>query len=102
MATVEELRSETVQMMKYMAVQITKLVDAQAAAVQNTNIKKTVQWDRVDNFKNIKIFSGDSKEWDEFATKFRSQAAAGGGQAAVILDAVETELKEEDIEEADW
>ena len=88
MATVDE----TVQMMKYMAEQITKLVEAQAAAVQRNGGKK-MYWDRVDNFKNIKVFSGDSKEWDEFATKFRSQVAAGDGKVAVILDAVETEMK---------
>jgi hypothetical protein len=97
MATVED----TVQIMKYMAEQITKLVEAQAAAVQNNGGKK-MYWDRVDNFKNIKVFGGDSKEWDEFATKFRSQVAAGNGKVAVILDTVETEMKEEDVEEADW
>ena len=32
-------------------------------------------WDTMNNFKNFKLFSGDSKEWDEFSTKFRSQVA---------------------------
>ena len=39
-------------------------------------------WDTMNNFKNFKLFSGDSKERDEFPTKFRSQVAAGDGGVA--------------------
>ena len=102
MATVDD----TVEMMKFMAQQITRLIEAQTAAAdkaaQNANNNRTPYWDQIEKFKNLKTFSGDSREWDEFATKFRSQIAAGDGQVAVILDAVETEMKEAEVEEADW
>jgi hypothetical protein len=99
---------ETVQMMKFMAEQITKLVEAQKEAAMNfSNQAKGVdskrgQWDQTDKYRNVKMFNGDSKDWDEFATKLRSQVAAGDGQAAEILDVVETEMKEEDLEAMDW
>ena len=92
---------EVVQMMKYMAEQVTKLVEVQAENQRNGSTKRVI-WDAMDKYKNIKTFAGDSKEWDEFATKFRSQVGAGDRKVAEILDVVETEMSEAQMEEADW
>ena len=56
-------------------------------------------WDTMNNFKNFKLFSGDSKEWDEFSTKFRSQVAAGGGGVAELMEEVETKMVEAQVED---
>ena len=34
-------------------------------------------WDALDRYRNLKMFNGDQKDYEEFATKFRSQVAAG-------------------------
>ena len=59
-------------------------------------------WDTMNNFKNFNLFSGDSKEWDEFTTKFRSQVAAGDGGVAELMEEVETKMVEAQVEEKDW
>ena len=52
-------------------------------------------WYMVDHFKNIKVFSGESKEYEEFATKLRSQVAAGNAKVAKMMACVEKECSEE-------
>ena len=34
-------------------------------------------WDVLERYRNLKMFNGDLKDYEEFATKFRSQVAAG-------------------------
>ena len=63
---------------------------------------KTSCWDTMNKFKNFKLFSGDSKEWDEFSTKFRSQVAAGDGGVAELMEEVETKMVEAQVEEKNW
>jgi hypothetical protein len=99
----EELTA-TVHMMKFMAEQITRLIDLQKtqADQQQQMMKNSLEsqggqkknWDNVEKFKNIKQFSGEAKEWEEFATKFRSQAGANDVRVAGIFDMAENELKE--------
>ena len=95
----------TVQMMKFMSDQINKLVELsktqaetqlkvlQAQADQFSNSGGQKNWDNVDKFKNLKLFSGETKDWEEFATKFRSQAGANDAKVMGILEMVENERK---------
>ena len=64
-----------------------------------TNNSGRKGWDNTEKFKNIKPFAGEAKEWEEFATKFRSQAGANDPVVMGILVLVENELKESDLEE---
>ena len=59
-------------------------------------------WDTMNNFKNFKLFSGDSKECHEFSPKFRSKVAAGDGGVAELMEEVETKMMEAQVEEKDW
>ena len=103
--------SATVQMMKFMSDQINKLVELsktqaetqlkvlQAQADQFSNSGGQKNWDNVDKFKNLKLFSGETKDWEEFATKFRSQAGANDAKVMGILEMVENEMKEGDLDD---
>ena len=79
----------TVQLMKHMTEQITRLVEYQQKQSTISGESKPGSWDKVERFKNIKVFNGDMKEWEEFATKFRSQAGANDIRVGNILYAVE-------------
>ena len=57
-------------------------------------------WDDVNYFRNVKVFSGDNKEWEEFQTKLKSQIAAGSPRAAEILDYTETDTTEMELSDA--
>ena len=111
--------SATVQMMKFMSDQINKLLELQKAQAEQQNQLLMTQsehqkklfdnfannpgrkggWDNVEKFKNIKLFAGEAKEWEEFAMKFRSQAGANDPVVLGILDMVENELKEGELED---
>ena len=98
----------TVQVMKFMADQITRLIDLQKtqAEQQQQMLKTSLEsqgpkksWDNVEKFKNIKQFSGKAKDWEEFATKFRSQAGANDIYVAGVLDMIENDMKEGELED---
>ena len=90
---------EVANMMRLMAESITRLVEAQAAGAGS---KHHERWDTFGKFKNVKVFDGDPKMWDEFAEKFRSQVASGDGKVAELMEAVERMLSEADAETAHW
>ena len=52
-------------------------------------------WDSTDKYKNIKMFAGDQREYEEFATKLRSQVAASNGKVAMLMKTVENDCSEE-------
>ena len=52
------------------------------------------RWDVVDRYKNINVFSGDSKEYEEWSTKLRSQVAAGDTKVGKLMKAVENDCSE--------
>ena len=45
-------------------------------------------WDSTEKFRNIKMFAGDQKEYEEFSTKLRSQVAASNEKVARLMKAV--------------
>ena len=55
----------------------------------------------MNKFKNIKLFAGEQKEWEEFQVKFRSQVAAGYAKGVEIMEEVEMK-SEQTAEESDW
>ena len=96
--------------MRSMAEQVQILAQLQQAQADQQQATPPVQprqhersgkpWDDVSNFRNIKVFSGDNKEWEEFQTKLKSQNAAGNPRAAEILDFTETDTTEMELTEA--
>ena len=61
--------------------------------------KKGKNWDDEVRFKNIKMFSGEFKEWDEFAGKLKGQIAAGSAKVAEMVDLAETMVEAELMKE---
>ena len=55
-------------------------------------------WDAVEKYRNIKQFSGDYKEWEEFSTKIRAQIAAGCVKVGEFMTSVEDNFSEEEVE----
>ena len=68
---------------------------------QNKN-KSGGGWDAIDRYRNVRPFSGSSGEWDEFSQKFKSQMAAGWGDAVEMLQSVEEDISEAEAESEDW
>ena len=52
-------------------------------------------WDSTEKYRNIKMFAGDQKEYEEFATKLRSQVAASNEKVYRLMKAVENMCSEE-------
>ena len=95
MATADQL----VEAMKFMADQVAILTQQQLK-LNNVNFgRKDKGWDNIGDFKNIKVFAGDSRDWEEFSMKLKSQVAAGSPKAAETLDWVETRMSEAELME---
>ena len=90
---------DLVQMLKYLGEQVTKMVEAQ----QNPYPRHGYfNWDNPEKYKNIAIFSGEQKDWEEFSQKLRSQLAAGSVKTVELMDTAALEMTEESVEDADW
>lgn len=59
-------------------------------------------WNDMMNFKNVRMFTGELKEREEFAEKFKGQVAAGNVKVAEVLDFVEAKMAEDELEEDDY
>jgi hypothetical protein len=59
-------------------------------------------WGSTERYKNIKMFSGDQKEYEEFATKLRSQIAASNEKVHRMMKAVENLCSEEQLEKGKY
>jgi hypothetical protein len=59
-------------------------------------------WSDINQFRSVKIFGGDSREWEEFAEKFKSQVAATNVSEAKVLDDPGTKVAEAELEEDDF
>ena len=49
--------------------------------------------------RNLKVFSRDSKDWEEFADKLKGQIMVGSPMAAEVVEHVETKVSEGQLEE---
>ena len=59
-------------------------------------------WDHYDRFKNLKIFSGDAKDFEEWSVKFRSLVAAADTRVNKLMKAVEADCTEEELEKGKY
>ena len=57
-------------------------------------------WDNMDRFRDIQLFDGSQKTFEEWAVKIRSVVKAGNVTVGNLLTAVETECSEEVMQEA--
>ena len=98
MATAEQLTAAVAAM----AAEIAKLTTAVAEQPKAQGAGGGGEWDTVEKFKNLKHFSGESKDWEEFSTKLRSQVGPGCRKMAQSLYWVETQTSQADLEKDDW
>ena len=81
---------------------IANLVKIQTDNANNATKVGTVEkgkpWYDLDVYRNIKPFSGDQKDWEEFHGKMKGQIAAKNGIAAEVLDYVEAKMSEAELE----
>ena len=54
-------------------------------------------WDHYDRFKNLQIFSGDVKDFEEWSVKFRSLVAAADTKVNKLMNTVEADCTEEEL-----
>ena len=81
---------------------IGNLVKVQAQAISekgNGGGDKGKPWHSLELYRNVKPFTGEQKEWEEFNGKLRGQVAAHNAVAAAILDYVEAKMSEGELEE---
>jgi cytochrome c556 len=76
-----------------------KLFDALGKQGQKTLDKA---WNDQVQFKNIKVFSGDARDWEEFVEKFKGAIAASNGRVVEVMEYVETKVSESVLEEEDY
>lgn len=50
-------------------------------------------------FKNITVFGGEQKEYEQFATKLRSQIAAGDPKVVKLIKCIENDCAEDELAE---
>ena len=54
-------------------------------------------WDHLDRYKNLKVFDGDVKGFEEWSVKFRSLVSAGDAKVGDLMRAVEAEATEDEL-----
>ena len=80
---------------------ITNLVKMQTTSAERTPTAGRSggkPWYDLDVYRNIKAFSGDQKEWEEFHGKLKGQVGATNGIAAEVLDYVEAKMSEAELD----
>ena len=82
--------------------QLTEQVKSMAETKQASGVGKMETWDSIGKYKNITLFTGEAKMWDEFSTKFRGQVAAGARGVEELMKLVETEVTEKQAEDQEW
>ena len=101
MASMEQV----VEALKFMAdrqAELGEMLLRQQQAMGMNMHKGRKDWADVNSFRNVQAFGGDSKDWEEFADKLKSQIAAGSVEAAKVLDVVETKVTEQVLDEDDY
>ena len=74
--------------------QALEVLTLQVQALAESSGGQRKRWDLGDRYKNINVFSGDSKEYEEWSTKFRSQVSAGNIKVGKLMKAVENDCSE--------
>ena len=59
-------------------------------------------WNDVNHYKNVKMFSGDNKEWEEFMSKLKGQIAAGSSIANNVVEHIEAKVSEGELEQGEY
>ena len=55
------------------------------------------RWDHLDRYKNLKVYGGDVKEFEEWSVKFRSLVCAGGAKVGQLMKVVEHDCSEDEL-----
>ena len=55
------------------------------------------RWDHPDRYKNLKVYGGDVKEFEEWSVKFRSLVSAGGAKVGQLMKVVEHDCSEDEL-----
>ena len=86
-----------VEAMMRMTENVNRLVEAQ----NGNNNRKSGYWDDMTKYKNLKVFSGDQKEWEEFQCKLKGQVGAGDPKVLNLIEEIEAGA-EATAEEENW
>ena len=81
---------------------ISDLVKVQAQAITSQGGGGGVKgkpWHDLELYRNVKLFAGEQKEWEEYNCKLRGQIAAHNAVAAEVLDYVESTMSEGELEQ---
>ncbi len=63
---------------------------------------KSRAWSDLNNYRNSKVFRGESKDWEEFADKLSGPIMVGSPVAAESVEHVETKVPECQLEDEDF
>jgi hypothetical protein len=55
------------------------------------------KWDNPERYKNLKVYAGEVKEFEEWSVKFRSLVSAGDAKVGQLMKAVEHDCTEEEL-----
>ena len=90
-----------------MAVTLEQVVEAVKVMVDNiSQLSKNSghrggSWNDPVAYKNIMTFGGDSKNWEEFSEKFKSQVVARNIKMMEVMKEAEVNVDEESVQTAD-
>lgn len=79
----------------YQAIEALAHQVAEMASVRTGCHGKTGTRDSVERFRNVKVFPGGQEDYDEFATKLRSEIASGNHRVTQMVKVVEHDCAEE-------
>ena len=60
------------------------------------------RWDSAERYNNLKMFTGNAADWEEFSLKLKCQVGAGSTAAAEVLKTIEENFTEEQAEAETW
>ena len=76
---------------------LTQQVQAMAENARGAGNGGDRQWVHLDRYKNLEVFDGNSKDFEEWNVKFQSLINAGDPKVGRLLKAVEHECSEEEL-----
>ena len=90
------------QLMSQLAARIVDMEERGQKMMQEVTKPRNKHWDDINLFKNVKVFSGEPREWEEFANKMKGQISATMKDVCELMDFVETKMAESDVKADDY
>ena len=88
--------------MSQLAARIVDMEERGQKMMQEVTKPRNKHRDDINLFKNVKVFSGEPREWEEFANKMKGQISATMKDVCELMDFVETKMAESDLKADDY